>query len=403
MPLRSQGREQGDTMDTDGLTPAQRWRSLAVVLASITAGGLTWGLTYPLLALILEHDGVATDLIGLNSAATPLAMLVVGPLMPRLIGRLGAVRAMYAGIALSATVILLLPVFTGLTTWFVLRFFLGAGSALYWVVSETWINTITTEERRGRTMALYVTMFALGAAAGPLLITFIGVEGWLPFLVAAGLIIASAIPLLFVRGLAPLIPARPEMGLWRVLRHAPMIMAAALIFGFGETAMLALLPLYGLHSGLSQDLSVLMLSVVLVGGLVFQLPMGWLADRMDRRRLLLGCAWAGVLGPAALPFAVHHDVLLWPLLLLWGGTVVGLYTIGLTLLGERFSPAALAGANTVFVMMNEIGGVTGPVIAGVAMELWDPHGLPAVLVLVAAAYVLILDLRPVPSRRSNRT
>ena len=385
-------------MDTDSLTSTQRWRSLVVVFASATIAGLTFGLTIPLLSLILERDGVGTDLIGLNSAATPLAMLVIGPLMPRFIGWLGALRAMYAGIALSAVTILLLPVFPGLTAWFVLRFFLGVGSALHWVVSETWINTIAREEHRGRVMGAYTTMLALGFAGGPLLITFIGVEGWLPFLVGAGVITAAAIPLLFARGLAPPIPARPEMGLWRVLRHAPVIMAAMLICGFGDMAILTLLPLYGLHSGLDQDLSVLMLSVAILGSLVLQLPLGWLADRMDRRRLLLGCAWIGILGPAALPFVVHHDVLLWPLLFLWGGTLAGLYTLGLTLLGERFSPAALAGASTVFIMVYEAGSIAGPVISGAAMKVWDPHGLPAVMALVCAVYVLVVYLH----RRARR-
>jgi len=40
--------------------------------------------------------------------------------------------------------------------------------------------------------------------------------------------------------------------------------------------------------------------------------------------------------------------LLWPLLLLWGGTMYGFYTQGIALLGESYPRAELADANAVF-------------------------------------------------------
>ena len=380
-------------------TSGQRWRSLATVIASAAAAGLTIGLIMPLITLILERDGVDTVLIGLNAAMSALAVVASAPLMPRLIGVLGTLPSMWLGVAVSTGVILLFPVFDTLAAWFVLRFVLGLGLAVHWVVSEAWINTVATERNRGRVIGAYVTLLSAGFAAGPLVVGLVGIDGALPFVVSAVSIAAAGAPLVFARGLAPPMPRGPTASIVGFFRRAPTTMAAALAAGLTFSAAFALLPLYGLRSGFDQQTAVVMLSVFVAGNLALQMPIGWLADRIDRRLLLMGCAAAGIAGPAALPFVIGAPALLWPALFVWGGTVVGLYTVGLTLLGQRFRPIDLAGANVAFVTIFESGSVIGPTAAGAAMDAWDPHGLPLVVGLASAAFVLVAARRHAALRR----
>ena len=363
------------------------------MMASAAAAGLTIGLTVPLISLVLQRDGVGATLIGLNTAMSALAIVVIAPVLPRLIGVLGTLPSMFLGIAVSAGAILLFPVFPALPAWFGLRFVLGLGMAVHWVVGEAWINTIATEESRGRVIGTYVTLLAAGFAGGPLLVGFIGIDGATPFLVAAAIVAAAATPLAFARGVVPPMPARSPTGLVRIFRHAPTVMAAALAFGLADSPIFALLPIYSLASGLDQRTAVEMLSVFVAGNLVSQIPIGWLADKIDRRLILMACAAMGVAGPVALPFAIGSPLLLWPLLFVWGGTVVGLYTVGLTLLGQRFRAADLAGANVAFVTIYEIGSVAGPAAAGAAMDAWQPHGLVLVPALACAAFLAVAAVR----------
>jgi MFS family permease len=130
---------------------------------------------------------------------------------------------------------------------------------------------------------------------------------------------------------------------------------------------------------------------------ILQLPVGWLADRAGRRRVLAGCALAGVAGPLLLTSSLATS-LLWPLLFIWGGTMYGFYTQGIALLGESFAARELAGANTVFVMVYCLGGVIGPSLGGLAMDLWKPNGLVAFV--SAAAMLLALGLAAEGRRRS---
>ena len=103
----------------------RRWHSLAAVLASALAVGLTVGMAAPLLSLGLNAQGHDAGVVGLNAATTTLAMFAVGPLVPRLMRRVGAVPAMVAGLALSALCLLLFPFFESLFAWFLLRLLLG--------------------------------------------------------------------------------------------------------------------------------------------------------------------------------------------------------------------------------------------------------------------------------------
>ena len=130
-----------------------------------------------------------------------------------------------------------------------------------------------------------------------------------------------------------------------------------------------------------------------MGSIVLQYPLGRLADRMDRRRILIGCAATGVVGALATPFVIHLPWALYPLLFVWGGIVFGIYTIGLTLVGQRFKGAELASANACYVMLYAGGMLVGPAVEGVALDAWNPTGLMAALAAFCAIYVGILALR----------
>jgi MFS family permease len=130
-----------------------------------------------------------------------------------------------------------------------------------------------------------------------------------------------------------------------------------------------------------------------VGTVTLQLPLGWLADKVGRRRLLLVSGVAGAAGAMALPLALGLPSLLWVILFLWGGFFVGLYTIALAELGERFQGPALAGANGLFVMSYSVGSLAGPPALGVAMDVFGPNGLPFGLAAACLAFLLVATVR----------
>ncbi len=379
------------------LSPRARRASLTAIIASTFGVGVNLGVLTPLVALNLERDGVDVTLIGLNAAMPALAMLLFAAWIARLAGRVEALGALLGGLALALVSVLLMPLFRDLSAWFLLRFMIGLSLSLPWVIGETWINTVVTEKGRGRALGFYATAFYGGLACGPLVVQAIGIDGWAPFLVAAGALVLAALPLIAAQrlapGLAPQLGAAPELRVTQVVRVAPLIVGGAIIAGLTESALYTLLPLYGLRSGIDQAAAVTMLTVFVAGSIVFQIPMGALADRMDRRRLFLACVAATALGCAALPLTIAWVPGLWLLMLLWGGLIGSFYILTLALLGQRFAARDMAVANAAFILAYDLGGAAGPVLGGAAMDLWNPHGLPLVVGLALIAFLLFATPR----------
>ncbi|MCK5623926.1 MAG: MFS transporter, partial [Alphaproteobacteria bacterium] len=249
-----------------------RTRSLAAVLASILAVGVTFGIATPLLSLLIERTGHGAIMAGANTAVGTVAVVMMAPVVPRLVRALGVLGAMYAGISVSTVAILLFPMTDNIWLWFVFRFFLGAGMAVLWVVGETWLNATVSPGNRGLVSGIYSTLLGVGFAAGPLVITGVGVEGHLPFTVGAVLLLVSALPLVLARRLAPRGVGEEEGGLLRTLSMAPLIMSAVFVCGFIDMAILSLLPLYGLRAGLDEGGALILLTVLISGTTVMQLP-----------------------------------------------------------------------------------------------------------------------------------
>ncbi len=369
------------------LTAAERRRSLIAVIASMAVTAMIYGLTMPLLALVLDAQGVDSTLIGLNTAAQSLAVFVVAPFAPRLIGALGPARLMIYAIATSLVVFLLLRVFDNVYAWFPLRFVLGSAGIFLWVAGETWINQIADERTRGRTVGLYSAALSGGFAIGPLILSQTGSEGWTPFLVSAAIIAVSASPILLAAGTAPRFKGRASAPLSTFLLLAPAIMLLNLAFAAADISLLTFLPIYALDIGLDQTASLYLLTLLGIGGMAFQLPMGWLADHMNRLLLLIACVVVTISGLALMPFVIAAKP--WNLLyvFLFGGVFGALYGIGVILLGERFRGADLASASAVFTMMWGLGSVVGPSLSGAAMDLLPPHGLLLTLALLFLAYL----------------
>jgi MFS family permease len=375
-------------MESLPLTQGRRRLSLLAVNVCTLGVGIGLGALVPLMALRLAARGVDAAVIGLNAAMFPLAVLLMGPLLPRLLARLGSLRALYTGLALTALSVLLMPLLPGLGAWFLLRFLSGAAASIQWIVSETWLNLIATARDRGRIMGLYAAVLAVGLALGPLMIGAVGVAGFLPFLLVALAIGLAVVPVFLAAGLVPPMPAHQPGSVAAALRTQPLVMACGLAGGLMDFALFALLPVYGLRHGLGEGRAVLLLSLFIGGNVLLQIPIGWLADHTGRRPALFAVALATLLGALLLPLAMHAGAWLGPLLVLWGGTTFAIYTLGLGLLGDVFPPHQLAAANVALVMAYQIGSAAGPTLSGAAIDLMGPEGLVAVVALSAAALLL---------------
>lgn len=169
------------------------------------------------------------------------------------------------------------------------------------------------------------------------------------------------------------------------LRAAPVLVLTVALFALIEFIVPALVPIYALHSGLDATAAALCLTVIGIGRVIMQFPIGRLADTRDRHALLASCIAGTFVLTLLLPWAVVAGPWGFPVLVLWGGIYGGIYSVALTIVGERFRGQELVVANAALAMVWGLGGIAGPGIAGMAMDIWDPHGMVVIIAGACAA------------------
>ncbi|MFK8329125.1 MFS transporter [Pseudomonas sp. BJa5] len=370
-----------------------RWGTYFAVLTAVLSVGLALGVSMPLVSLRLEGWGYGSFAIGVMAAMPAIGVLFGASLSSRLAARFGTpglMRLCLWGGALSIGLLALLPSYP---LWLVLRLLIGMILTIVFILGESWINQLVIEQWRGRLVALYGSSYALSQLAGPLLLGVLGSEDDFGFWAGAGLLLLAPLVLLGRDG-APSAEACSVTfyDLLGFCRRLPVIAWAIALFAAFEAMILTLLPVYCLQQGFSTEIALFMVSTVVVGDALLQLPIGALADRMSRRTLFGGCAVTLLLSSLAIPLLLQ-TWLIWPLWVLFGASAGGLFTLSLVLIGERYRDDALVRANAHVAQLWGIGCLLGPLAAGAGSQWISGHALP-LLMAVGAAGLVLLARRP---------
>jgi MFS family permease len=330
-----------------------------------------------------------------------VAAMMAAPLTTKLAHKWGVAPIMIWAVFLSALSSLGFYYAESFWLWFPLRLVFHGATTTLFILSEFWINAASPPSKRGFVLGIYATVLSLGFAAGPLLFSLIGSEGVLPFAIGACAILMAALPIFIARNESPLIEEKPELHFMRYVFLVPTATAAVFVFGAVEAGGLSLFPIYATRSGFSETEAALLLTMMGVGNVVFQIPVGLLSDRLsDKRPLLSLMACMGLVGALLLPFIVTNWVVMAAILLFWGGCVSGLYTVGLSHLGSRLTGPDLAAANAAFVFCYAVGTVAGPQAIGTAIDVagtsgfaWSIAGFFGLYVILSAGRLLFMGNR----------
>ena len=351
---------------------------------------VTLGLSWPLLTIVLERQGVPAWLVGLSASGQMVAVLAVVPVAPGLISRIGMVRTIALGITGMVACLFLLPMFPNVWAWFPIRFGLGLCEELVFIAGDIWINELASEKRRGRLIGVYGLFLHGGFLVGPAALMYFGSEDWIVLYLAIGVCLCGLIPLALAR--EP-VSSDAEVGSARLLyflRVMTALMLAGLLFGLIESSMESLLPVFALRNGLDADTAAFFLMFFVGGGLVAQLPVGWLADHVDPRRLLLVGAILVLASFVLLPFAIGERLAMAALMLVMGANLGGFFIVAMTVMGRLYKGADLISVNTSFVFIFGVGLSLGPILSGSAMSLFGANGMPGLGALLCAIFVVLM-------------
>lgn len=371
-------------------------KRLIAVIFSVTVFSLTYGLSSPLIAFKLLNAGMSESAIGVNAAMHAVGVFLIAPFLPALFRRYRPLTLIVVSLC-AITVIFMLFGVVSFPMWFLLRMGLGLFSEIIMVQTETWLNGSTVERARGKVLALYTAGMSLGFATGPLILAWTGSDGNLAFYVAS-VLAALAIVFIFTSGM-PRVEGHEEKPetLGNSLKLAALPIMATVLNAAVEVLGMNFLSLYAIKLGWSESASALLISVLMFGAILLQLPIGWLADRVDRLKLMTTLAFIAAALAFVWPHILAFHLLSYVMLFIWGGIFVGIYTVAITWVGERFNGGQLAGIYAAMSVAWGAGALAGPLLGGFAMT-FSLHGLPWLTGALCLVFALLSLSGPLRNR-----
>ena len=201
-------------------------------------------------------------------------------------------------------------------------------------------------------------------------------------------VIKSALGVINIATHVPLADeSRFVTGLLKVLWLAPAVMFANIVYAAAIESISTFFPIFGAHLGLPGHVALGMMTLIGVGGMVLSLPLGWLADHVNRMSMLSVCVILTMAGLLAMPYLVTIPYVSGVYVFVLGGVSGMIYTLGVVLIGEQFKGAMLAIATTTFTACWGAGSVLGPLVVGAGMDWIGVEYMGLIIFLVFLPYL----------------
>lgn len=366
-----------------------------ILVTIVSISGFSQGMLLPLIAVIFEQDGVSSALNGLSATGLYIGTLIIAPFMEPQLRRFGFKPIIIVGGGLVVVSLLLFPLWKSVLFWFILRILIGVGDQALHFSTQTWITSTSPQNRMGRNIAIYGMSFSIGFGAGPLFVPLVSIFEALPFIISGLLCLTAWLLVFFLKNDFPetTTSAMTAKGTLSRFRAALVIGWFAFLpplgYGFLESSLNAIYPVYALRQSIDIAMVSYMLAAFSVGAIVTQLPLGELSDRIGRRKVLL---LALVGGAAAFGTASIFEENAWVTLtffILAGMFVGSTFSLGISYMADLMPRELLPTGNLLCGIAFSIGSLAGPVLGGVFLEMTQQLSF---LLLIAGILLIIFTI-----------
>ncbi|MDX1594284.1 MAG: MFS transporter [Gammaproteobacteria bacterium] len=377
--------------------------SIAALLLAVVLLMLSGGLQGSLTGLRAVHEGFPVTVAGLMMSAFYVGVIAGTRRCGPLINRVGHIRAFAAFCAINTVCILTFPLVIEPGVWLFLRAVMGFNMAGLYMAIESWLNATADARTRGTVMALYMGLSYSAMGGGQLLLTLGEIGDNRLFMLGAILGTLALVPVAVTRASHPAPVESSRFGFRDLYRRSPLAVLGCALAGTLGGSLFGVGPIYAGALGLDLDGIALFMGVLIFSGLLLQLPLGRLSDRLDRRIVIAGtalgvCAASLVLWPLTDYYSIptlgangEESRFLWlpdPVMLLvaaaaCGGTIAAIYPLCVAHANDHIDKEHMVQASGGLMLAYGTGAIFGPVGASLGMQLAGPGGLFAFTGMVA--------------------
>ncbi len=381
------------------LTVVRQWWPILVAVAVIQIGN---GVSGTLFSLGVDARGLGGWQTGLILSAF-YAGNTAGPfLAPTIIKRVAHIATIAVFALIAALSVAGLALTTSTSALAVLRMCQGAGYAGFYASIESWLNLATGDRWRARVFAVYILVQLLGLAGGQFLLNGRALGETTLFFIAAAMIASPTLILPFAPLKNPHFETPQSVGVLTLARRSPLGVVAVVLSGFTWANVMATGPVFAQRIGLDDWDKSLFMALPIIGGVIAQFPLGWLADHYARRLVLAGMAIAAALFAAAGAFASPGLALL-AAVAGFGAMTFPLYAVAVALTNEVLSQDHRIAASASVIIYFGIGAMVGPTVTTMTMDAWGPAGFFSSQGVVEAIFAGAVLLSLTQTRRRPRS
>ncbi|MEX0284382.1 MAG: MFS transporter [Paracoccaceae bacterium] len=356
---------------------------LSVLLLQLSSGGVG-----PLDALSGLQLNFTTDQIGLLGSAHFLGFFIGCWWAPRLMGSVGHSRAFAAFTATGAIGLLAHMLVVHPYAWAGMRIMTGLCVAGCYTVIEAWLQAKVTNESRGRTMGVYRVVDMSGSLLAQLMIGVLEPASYISYNLLAILCCAALLPLTLTRVKQPETPDAPRLRPRLALDRSPLAAAGVVVAALSGASFRMVGPVYGQEVGLNSGQIAWFLAAFVLGGAVAQYPVGWLADKFDRRWVLIWLSIAAI-GSAALTIGIQNagTVAVMSCALIFGLTTFPIYSVAAAHAHDFATTEERVELSAALMFFYALGAIAAPYIASVLIDTFGP---PAMFIMISGAHLILV-------------
>lgn len=362
--------------------------SFIALFASISLLQLSSGAIGPLDVLSGAAEGFSNTQIGLLGSSHFLGFFIGCWWAPRLMGSVGHSRAFSAFAATGAIGAIAHPMLIDPTAWAFMRILTGLCVAGCYTVIEAWMQARLTNSNRGRVMATYRTVDIVMSSAAQLMIGALEPASYVSYNLLAILCCACMLPVVLTKMKQPETPAAPRLRPINTMKVSPLGAAGVIVAGTSSAAFRMVGPMYGQEIGLNAAQIGSFLATVLIGGAVAQFPVGWLADKYDRRWVLIGLSVLGIVacGVLAATSSDNHTRI-FLVAGLFGASIYPIFSVSTAHANDFASASNTVEINSSLMFLYGIGAIFSPLVASVLIQNFGPSALFA---YISIAHVFLV-------------
>ena len=370
---------------------------LSPLLAAVALVVIGVGLLFSVMGIRANLSNFSSVTLGLVMSAYYVGFLVGSYFAPWLIRRIGHIRAFAALASMASTMPILHAMWVNPWFWGGLRLLTGLCVIGMYVVIESWLNSATPSKHRGKVFGTYMIVCSVAGAVGQWLILVGDKMSFVPFALVAIVFSVALLPITLSPQDEPDVEAAPRFSLRRLFQVSPLGVVGVTAAGVLTGAFFGMGAAFAQGAGLSDTNVASFMGATLLGGALFQWPVGHYSDKHDRRLVLFwvclvgaGVAVATYLTSTMVRESMIEESLIF-LGVLLGGMIFTVYGLSVAYVNDLIPPEEVVETSTGLLLMYGVGAVLGPFLAGLVMSATDNAGfmlfLAAVMGLVAL-YVL---------------